>query len=417
MSQPLPISNFRWLFQEEIRRFNVLDIENDSEYGYMLEVDLDYPDYLHDAHRDYPLAPEKLYVKPNMLSGVQLEILGVDSADEVQSSKQIKLVPNLYNKKNYILHYWNLKFYINHGMKLMKIHRILKFKQEPWLKSYIDFNTERRANARNSFEKEFFKLMNNSCFGKTMENLRKRRRIELITSRAILRKRVAQPSFHDFHIINEDLVVVERKKTSLLLNRPIYTGLAVLDISKLHMYQFHYDHIKRLYPERKSRLLFTDTDSLAYAINTDDIYEDMKNNVDLYDFSNYPEDHKCYSAANRLVIGKFKDELGSLNMEEFVGLRSKMYSFTYKMEDKMKEIKKAKGVKKSVVKRKISHMDYVKTLFEDEDQYREWNSFRSYKHRIYTIKVNKKSLSCFDDKRYILGDGITTLPHGHKNLI
>jgi len=159
-----------------------------------------------------------------MLSPKQLEILEVDSPEEVKLSKIKKLIPNLFNKRKYILHYRNLKFYLEQGLQLKKIHRVLAFQQTPWLKDYIDFNTHERSLARNDFEKNFFKLMNNSCFGKTMESLRQRRNIECVSSREILRKRVASPSFVDFKIINEEFILIERKKTSLLLNRPIFTG-------------------------------------------------------------------------------------------------------------------------------------------------------------------------------------------------
>ena len=344
-------------------------------------------------------------------------MLGVQTVDQVKQSKNKKLVPNLNNKRNYILHYRNLKFYLEQGLQLKSIHRVLAFKQSPWLSEYIDFNTHRRSLAENEFEKNFFKLMNNSCFGKTMENLRQRRKIEIISSREVLRKRVAQPSFADFKIINEELILVERKKTSLKLNRPISTGFCVLDISKILMFDFHYNHIKKLYPGKISTLLFTDTDSLAYSIKTKDIYSDMMQHKHLYDFSGYPKNHPCFSDANKKVIGKFKDELNGVSMLEFVGLKAKMYSLKYKEGERSVESKRAKGVKKCVVKKKISHGDYKNCLFENNNIYRAAKSIRSYNHRIYTINQNKKALSSFDDKRYILDDGVSTLPHGHYKIL
>ena len=236
-------------------------------------------------------------------------MLGVESHQDVKTSTIKKLVPNLNNKRNYIVHYRNLQLYTTLGMQLTKIHRILSFNQSPWLKSYIDFNKSMRARAKNEFEKSFFKLMNNAMFGKTMENLRKRRNIELITKEEQLRKRVIQPSFKDFKIFHENLISIERRKTTIKLNRPIYIGFCVLDLSKVLMYNFHYLHIKILYPKNRSQLLFTDTDSLTYAIKTDDIYEGMLNDNNLYDFSGYPVEHKCFSNENKKVIGKFKDEL------------------------------------------------------------------------------------------------------------
>ena len=375
---------------------------------------IDYPQHLHDEHADYPLAPESTIVTTDMLSQKQLDMLGVESKEDIKASKIKKLIPNLNNKRNYIVHYRNLQLYIALGMQLTKIHRVLSFHQSPWLKTYIDFNTDMRARANNDFEKSFFKLMNNAMFGKTMENLRKRVNIDLITTEEQLRKRVIQPSFKGFKIFHENLISVERRKTFIKLNRPIYIGFAVLDLSKYLMFSFHYGHIKELYPGKMSQLLFTDTDSLTYKIETDDIYQDMLQHQDLYDFSGYPKEHKCYSNVNKKVIGKFKDEINGEPLVEFVGLKAKMYSLKHFNRGKIVETRKAKGVKKCVVKKRVSHDDYKDCLFKNSTIYRSSTSIRSIGHQLYTLKQNKKSLSAFDDKRYILDDGISTLPHGHK---
>ena len=170
MSRPFPQRNFKWVTDDGINNFDVGRISDDSKTGYILEVDLQYPEDLYDLHSDYPLAPENVTVTEDMLSPYSknlLESLGMKPA------KVSKLIPNLSNKTKYILHHVNLKQYLSLGLKLTKIDRILAFDQSPWLKPYIDFNTERRKQAKNDFEKDFFKLMNNSVFGKTMENLRK----------------------------------------------------------------------------------------------------------------------------------------------------------------------------------------------------------------------------------------------------
>ena len=146
-----------------------------------------------------------------------------------------KLVPNLADKNKYILHYHNLKLYLSQGMILTKIHRAIQFKQSCWLKPYIDFNTEMRKNTKSDFEKNFFKLMNNSVFGKTMENLRKRTNIELVDNPKRIKKICAKPSFKSFKIFNDSLVAVHQDKTKLLLNRPIYVGASILDMSKILM--------------------------------------------------------------------------------------------------------------------------------------------------------------------------------------
>ena len=182
------------------------------------------------------------------------------------TAPQRKLTPNLRDKVKYVVHYRNLKLYLQLGLVVTKVHRVLTFKQSPWLKTYIDFNTHQRSSlAGNSFLKDFFKLMNNSVYGKTQENLRKRVQVELITDARILRKRVAKSGFCKGNPITDCLTVVQCKVATLTLNRPIYVGFSVLELSKLHMYDVHYMCVK--YPgPGQLRLLFTDTDSLAYAV-------------------------------------------------------------------------------------------------------------------------------------------------------
>ena len=166
-----------WLNQKEIDKFDVNSIECNCIDGYILEVDLEYLDELHEMHNDYPLAPEKLKINHDMLS-ICLSNIANDYG--IKLGNVNKLIPSLGNKSKYVLHYKNLQLYLPLGMKLTKVHRVLKFKQIDWLKTYIDFNTDKRKNAANNFEKNFFKLMNNSIYGKTMENLRKRINVRLM---------------------------------------------------------------------------------------------------------------------------------------------------------------------------------------------------------------------------------------------
>ena len=149
-------------------------------------------------------------------------------------------MPNLHSKEKYILHHRNLKLYLDLGMKLSKIHGVLQFKQEPWLKQYIDLNTQMPAQAKNGFEKDFFKLTNNSVFGKTMQNIRKHVKVELVTESQKMKKRVAKPTFKVAKQLNEHLVGVNMVREKLLLSKPVYTGFTLLDLFKVLMYQFHY---------------------------------------------------------------------------------------------------------------------------------------------------------------------------------
>ena len=411
MIQYLPTGEFQWV--KDVTSFNVMEITDDGETGYILEVDLEYPKELHDLHSDYPLAPEKMMIDANMLSPYQRalkEDLGYKPA------KAEKLLPNLWDKEKHVVHYRNLKQCLSLGMKLTKIHRVLQFKQEPWLKPYIEKNTALRAQASNAFEKDFFKLMNNSVFGKTMEDVRRRVDIKLMTDPTKFVKHASKVTYKRSVTFTNDeaneeyLVGLEAQRTNVKLNKPIYTGFTVLELSKMHMYQFHYNHIMKKYGPQKAKLLFTDTDSLTYLITTDDVYEDMKADADLYDTSDYPKDHPLHSNINKKVIGKFKDETAGVPIAEFVGLRAKMYSI--KTEDG-KEEKKGKGIKKSVLKKEVKHQDYKDCLFEQKEYQHSMMGFQSRQHQVYTINQTKKSLSPFDDKRFILEDGFTTRAHGH----
>ncbi|CAL1296423.1 unnamed protein product [Larinioides sclopetarius] len=284
---------------------------------------MEYPSELHDLHNSYPLAPERINITPDNLSPTALEILS--EMNMRPATKSEKLVPNLCNKKNYVLHYRNLKLYIQLGLKLVKILRILKFRQTPWLKAYINFNTEQRKQAKTTFEKDFFKLLNNAVYGKTMENLRNRIKFDIVQTKKKAEKLVASPAFHSFTIFDENLVAVQRKLTRLYFNRPIQVGFNILELSKVLMYDFHYNIILKKYGD-KAKLLFTDTDSLCYELITDDLNRDFEEMKQYFDFSDYSHDHPLYSVENKKKIGFFKDELNGQPCFEFVGLRSKMYS-------------------------------------------------------------------------------------------
>lgn len=274
-----------------------------------------------------------------------------------------KLVPTLLNKTKYVLHYRHLQLYLELGLKLKKVRRVLEFNQSPWLKQYIEYNTNKRMQDKHAFEKDFFKLMNNSVFGKTMENLT---------------KMVSKPSFSGSKAFNENLVVVHKIKECLTLDRPAYVGMCILDLSKKLMHDFHYNTIKKMYGD-KARLLFTDTDSLCYEITTEGAYQDMWSQKDLYDFSDYAKNSPFYDVSNKKVLGKFKDECGGLPMGSFIGLRSKMCSY---LMDDGKNDKTCKGIKKDVIKKNRSHSNYEDVLFNNKQILHKMNTIRSDHYRL-----------------------------------
>ena len=407
MSKPLPYGNFQWVNADNV-------IPKRKGIGHIYEVDLEYPEDLHDLHNDYPCAPEKLKVSDDMLSDYCREI---KNKFNISSGNVNKLIPTLNDKKNYVLHEENLKLYLSLGLKLKKIHRVLEFSEKPWLKEYIDFNTEKRKGSKNAFEKDFFKLMNNSVFGKTMENIRKRSNIYLETDPDHFLRQTAKPTFVSCKIFHENLVAVHMKKNFLKLDKPSYVGMCILDLSKVLMYDFHYNFIKEKYGDR-AKLLFTDTDSLCYHILTDDVYEDLYNHKDMFDNSVYSKSSKFYFDENKKVIGKMKDEAAGNHITSFVGLKSKMYSYLVELPDgEIKNNKTCKGISKNVTKRDLEHEDYLSTLLNSKIEKHKIKTIRSDHHVVSSYEINKISLSCYDDKRYILDDGITSYAYGHKKII
>ena len=234
-----------------------------------------------------------------------------------------KLECNLLNKKKCVVHIKSLKQALNHGLKLKKVHRIIEFNQKAWLKPYIDMNTELRNVAKDDFEKDLFKLMNNAVFGKTMENIRKHGDIKLVTTDKKRNQLVSEPNYHTINYISEDLSIIEMNKTRAKMNKPIYLGLSILDISKILIYKYWYDYMKPRYGN-DVKLCYMDTDSFVMNIKTEDFYKDIANDLEKrFDTSNYEVNRPLPTGQNKKVIRLMKDELGGKIITEFVTLRPK----------------------------------------------------------------------------------------------
>ena len=262
-------------------------------------------------------------------------------------------------------------------------------------------NTELRKLAKNDFEKDLFKLMNNSVFGKTMENIRKHRDIRLVTTNKRRSKLVSEPNYHTINYVSEDLSIIEMNKAKVKMNKPVYLGLSILEISKILMYEFWYDYMKPKYNDNV-KLCCMDTDSFIMNIKTEDFYKDIARDVEnRFDTSNYKVNRPLPTGKNKKVIGLIKDELEGKNITEFVTLRPKTYSY---LTDDCKEDKKAKGTKKCVIKRMIKFNDYKNCLLKDEVLLKSQQRFISKTHDVYTENINKIALSNNDDKRIVSSD-------------
>ena len=396
MSQFLPKGEFKWLDveQQSPTFYNVAD---NNPIGYILEVDLEYPEKIHDDHADLPMCPEHM---------------------QPPGSKQKKLLTTLFDKEHYVIHYRALKQVLQQGLVLKKIHRAIEFKQEDWLQKYVNLNTEKRTNAKNAFEKMFYKLIVISVYGKTMENERKRVIVKMVhkwKGRYSAEALIAKPNFHSRSIFSDNLAAVQLNRTEITITKPIYVGMSVLDISKTHMYDFHYNFMKK-HLGKSCKLLYTDTDSLIYDIQGTNIYDLMRQNLDKFDTSDYPEDNtQLLPRVNPKKVGLFKDECNSAILEEFLGLKSKLYCLKIFGEKEVQ--KKAKGVKTHVVKNKITYDDYKNCLLNKTIKKVEQNTFKSRLHVVHTEKQEKVGLSPHDDKRHLMPDTTDTLPHGHWSII
>lgn len=399
MSEYLPYGEFKFLEEgsPEIQNLDIANIPDNAEVGYIFDCDLEYPADLHQIHNDLPLAPE--HMTPPIPT----------------NSKLKKLLLTLYPKSNYVVHYRNLKLYLRHGLRLKIINRVLRFKQAPWLKKYIDLNTMLRQQAKNDFDKNFYKLMINSVFGKLMENVRKYKDVRMTTKwegRYGAQNYIAKPNFHSCNIFDDEIIIIEMNKLEILFNKPIYAGFCILDLSKTFLYEFHYDYILKKFGN-KVKLLYTDTDSLIYQFKVPDIYRYIKEDCQRFDTSDY-DPHNTYGIKqkNKKVPGLMKDENNGKIMLEFVGLRAKMYAYRV---DNNKIIKKSKGSTAASVK-KITFEDYKRTLFNYEIIYKPQHLIRSKKHCVYTIRQNKMILNPYDDKRILSSSSTDTKAWGYEGV-
>ena len=402
MSKYLPYGGFKWvkINNEVVNR--ILNKKDDSLHGYFLEVDLECPEELHNKNNDLPMAPEKINVKEDMLSPIQLKI---KNEYDIEAGKNNKLIPNLIPKTNYVVHYKNLKYYLSQGWILTKVHKILEFKQSLWMKPYIDFNTERRKEATNETDKSLFKLLDNAVYGKAMENMRKRMKVRVASNEKDLVKYASRPTYINHNIYDKNFVVIHEKKELLTLNKPIYIGCVVLELSKLAMYEFYYDFL--IQKCENVKLLYMNTDSFIIEVigkNFDDI---ILENKEYFDLSNSPKNSKYHTDDNKKVPGKMKDEYGGKVIYEFVRAKPKSYT-----------IIDVNNCEKSV--HKGHSFNFKSSEFKDIINNRKvvrhsMKKIISKNHKIYTQDGNKISLSCFDDKRHIKDDGIYTLAFGHKD--
>ena len=408
MSQFLPYDEIEMWHGDPNKYWRWLDIilntPDDADFCYFLEVDLKYPDDIKQRTKYFPFCPENIKINPNKFNEY------MKSIKPENYTKSKKLICDWTDNKKYLIHYRMLKFYVRHGMIVEKIHEIISFKQSRWLEGYISFNTQKRNKAKNDFEKDFFKLLVNSAFGKFLQNVRNRLGLEL-NKKDNIEKIINQQSKLTFNGIQksyENYYSFTFKKNEVVMDKAIYVGFTILELSKLHMYESYYDTLQPYFGQEILQLHYVDTDGMILSMKTKDIIKDLKNLENLFDFSNLDENHELFSNRNKKVIGKFKIETPkNIWIDEFVCLRSKAYSF--KCKDKKEDKNKIKGISKSQSKH-IKFEEYYNCLFSKEYQ-KECKNYiiRSINHEMVLQEVKKSTLSIFDDKRCYLNE-IKSIP-------
>ena len=315
----LPLKNFEWV---NVNVEEVLSTPDDAQCGYILEVDLEYPDYLHEEHSDFPLAPTKDTVNRCWLSDYQLDLMrGLPS-----TCQNKKLLQTLHKKSRYTLHYVTLKLYVKLGLRVTHVHRIMRFTQSKWMAPYIQLNTNRRKLAANKFQQDFFKLMSNSAFGKLCEGKRNRVSVRVVRDENALLDETQKSNVKTVNIIDQSLATVNSKQIKIAWDKPTLVGAVVLDLAKEFMFNFHYNVMKKNFD---CTLLYSDTDSFVYEIRTDDFYGDLRKNEQvktLFDFSNMPTSNPLHNKSNERETLLFKDEMAGRLIREHCALKSKLYS-------------------------------------------------------------------------------------------
>ncbi|PKB97274.1 hypothetical protein RhiirA5_433436 [Rhizophagus irregularis] len=430
MSQYLPIGNYKWeasrgyLLENLAMQKKLLDmalrIKPDAKRGCYLNINSHFPLKTHDYLSDLPPAVENVAVEKDWLCPYNAKL--VEQLDGGRFSATEKLVPHLGPRKNYVIHYQELQYYVKLGMVVDEVSEILFFDQTNWLEPYISFNTEKRNEAKkvgNTFLSDFFKLMNVSVYGKTMENVRKYQDVKIMKNnnerdeKAFLKK-IRKPSFKYARQLGNTLIGAHMGKASVTLNKPIIVGASVLGLSKLHMYEFWYGYVKEKYGD-KSQLGYMDTDSFIYHVETEDVYKDMDERPDLFNLN------------GDQTVGKFKDETPDKSTKsKHKGVSKKgmneMATDTYmpSLEGSLLNdpIDKSSLTEQEAMRTEADPMTlvYRDCLFGKEVFYAKNVGIRSKDHVLSLVESEKKALCPIDTKRWILSDGISSLPYDHFRI-
>ncbi|PCJ29139.1 MAG: hypothetical protein COA94_02405 [Rickettsiales bacterium] len=409
-TKPLPIGEFEWLTDEDREEEKWLEYEQEDEYGFIVEVDLDYPDYLHGHHNSFPLAVERVKIDESMLSEYAADCHKLLRGGREKYSAE-KLTATFNPRKKYVTHIFNLQTYLKLGMELTKVHRVLRFRQAPFLKPYIEFCTAKRAASTSKFQENLQKFFANAVFGKTIENVRSHSVCKFVRNKKSCGRYIASPRFKHFKIISENCAIVFLSQSQVKLNKPIAVGFTILELAKEFMYSQYYNTIKPIF-NNQCEVIMHDTDSLLMRVSTPQAEDNIEKIKHILDFSKYPKTHPKYNIINKNRLGFFKDEVAGNHITEVCALRSKVYSLQIDEGDtKVKTENRCKGIRKGYSK-KIPFAAFKKCVLSITNHRTTQYNIMSRNHNVTTNKVNKLSFSSFCDKRSLAICGIHSYPYG-----
>jgi len=411
----LPYDDFIWISKEEFNGINWKTINTEYQYGYFLEVDLDYPNHLHKSHSNFPLAPENVEITFENLSPMSQDIF--TTLENKEKYSDVKLVSTLMNRKHYVLHFKNLKLYLQLGLKLKKIHKVIRFRQKNFIAPFIEKCTLLRQMSKTKFEQDQFKKVANCVYGKTIQNVRNYISVHLHTTMSSVQGAISSPTYKNFVIIGDNLVQTNHTLSEIIHDKPIYVGFTILELSKHFMFDFYYNKLTK---DLKCEidLGMSDTDSFLFKVSDSRIFRE---HIHQYmDYSNYPVNNPLYSSANKSQLGYFKDELAGKEIcTEFVGLKSKCYSMKLKENNtkNFSDKKVCKGLGRMAIKNRLKFKHYKECLFKGIPKRFDFHTIVSKKHKITTMRMNKRAITHFDSKRWIYHCGIHSDPYGSSQIM
>jgi len=412
----LPHSEFTWMTRDELNLlFEQIDNGNlecldltENPRGFTLEVDLIYPQKLHDSHNCLPLAVENIIPKVEWFSKEQKSF-------NMPPPKHKKLIGHFYPRYRYKVHWYALKVYLDLGLKLVCIHRGVSYNHSRWLYDWIVTNAKMRAESNSPIIKRLHKDLNNFIYGKSVQKSRGLLDMKLVTKWGSFKKLSTKPTYMSHTIYDENLIGVQLEQANVLLNKVTYVGSTCLDYAKAHMALFWYRCIKQVMP--LSRLILHDTDSVIFQSSHEDYFERLKLIIKEMDLYTYDPNHEVfddktlkYRIENYMVLGKFKDELAPDMIVEAIAIRAKMYSLLTEM---LYNVKRSKGVPKMSLEHQVNHDDYKFCLLTRQSINAVSSTIQNLKHELYTVNSTRTAINCFDDKRYICDGGKETLAYGH----